>query len=469
MNFEKTLDVDKQKPKTDGRKRDKDLMDIQRDLSISLAATDDLVHGLHLSLDASLKASGMDCGGIYLFDDISGELNLIHHTGISENYVRSVASYDKDSANVKFVRAGQPAYPLHREVKVPLTEDERAEGLRALAILPILNETQVIGCLNLASRTFDEVPFSSRIALEAIAAVMGCAIARLKASEMLHESEEHFRSLMESATNFVVYRLMVNAESTNELSVLFVSPSLVDIIGVSDPYKFDSWFENIHTDDRERIIKANLRAFKTLKFNEIMKIYHPLKGEWRWIHAVSTGIPDRKGKTKYVNGIIIDITKRKLFENALKAKEKELRAKASALEEMNTALKVLLNKRQEDKTGIEENFLANIKELVIPYLEKAKGLASDENLSSYLDIIDANLNTIITPFSRRLSTKYLHLTPTEIQVADLVKHGKCTKDIAKLLRVSVKTVETHRLNIRKKFGIKNKKANLRTFLLSLNS
>ena len=80
------------------------------------------------------------------------------------------------------------------------------------------------------------------------------------------------------------------------------------------------------------------------------------------------------------------------------------------------------------------------------------------------DIIESNLNEIISPFSRRLSLKYMSLTPTEIQVANLIKHGHTTKDIAQMLSVSERTVDTHRKNIRRKMGIEKKRANLRAHL-----
>lgn len=55
--------------------------------------------------------------------------------------------------------------------------------------------------------------------------------------------------------------------------------------------------------------------------------------------------------------------------HALKKREKELEIKTITLGEVNTALKVLLKRREEDRTEIEEKVLFNKKELVDPYME----------------------------------------------------------------------------------------------------
>ncbi len=84
-----------------------------------------------------------------------------------------------------------------------------------------------------------------------------------------------------------------------------------------------------------------------------------------------------------------------------------------------------------------------------------------------MDIVESNLKDIVSPFARGISTEFLKLTPTEIQVANLIREGKTTKEIANLMTLSAKTIEFHRDNIRRKIGIKNKKINLRTHLLSI--
>jgi PAS domain S-box-containing protein len=159
---------------------------------------------------------------------------------------------------------------------------------------------------------------------------------------------------------------------------------------------------------------------------------------------------------------------RKQIDDALKQREKELETKTSNLEEMNSALKVLLQRREDDRKELEEKVLSNVNELVVHYLEKLKNTRLDRTQSGYVDILESNLNSIISPFSRALSGKYLNLTPVEIEVADLVRQGRSTKEMAQVLNVSTRTIEFHRQNIRNKLGIKQKKANLRTHLLSLH-
>ena len=176
--------------------------------------------------------------------------------------------------------------------------------------------------------------------------------------------------------------------------------------------------------------------------------------------------------------VIRDTSERVLAEKALRKvskelerrvneKTRELEDKAKNLQEVNTALKVLLKRRDADKKELEEKVLLNVREMIEPYLNKLKKTKLDEMQKTYLDIIESNLNDIISPFVCGVSINLLNFTPTELQVAKLVKQGKITKEIASILNLSAKTIEFHRDNIRKKLGINNKKINLRTYLLSL--
>jgi DNA-binding CsgD family transcriptional regulator len=151
----------------------------------------------------------------------------------------------------------------------------------------------------------------------------------------------------------------------------------------------------------------------------------------------------------------------------LRKRGRELEIKSRELEEVNTALRVLLKQKEEDKREFEEKVLVNVKEFVQPYLEKLKSSRLNEKQQAYLGILESHIHEIVSPFLRKLSSKYLNLTAAEMQVANLVMDGKRTKEIALLLNLSEKTIEVHRKNIREKLGIKNKKTNLRTHLLSL--
>ncbi len=162
-----------------------------------------------------------------------------------------------------------------------------------------------------------------------------------------------------------------------------------------------------------------------------------------------------------------DVTNEKKVEKALIEREIELERKNLRLEELNSALKILLEKRDGDKKVLEEKVLMNIKNLITPYVAKLKKTPLTDRQDIFVEIIQSNIDDILSPFAHKLSYKYLNFTPTELQVADLVKQGLRTKEIAELLNSSPETVSGHRKSLRKKLNLIDKKSNLRTHLLSL--
>ena len=131
------------------------------------------------------------------------------------------------------------------------------------------------------------------------------------------ENEQHLKALMERITNFAIYRLVHDNSQSHLLKVVFVSPSITEIMGVSDPMKFETWFKDIHPDDGAEVVEANTRAFDTGEFNETFRISHPEKQEERWIQVTSSSIGDMNGQPMQVMGLILDVTEQKRTEEAL--------------------------------------------------------------------------------------------------------------------------------------------------------
>lgn len=156
-----------------------------------------------------------------------------------------------------------------------------------------------------------------------------------------------------------------------------------------------------------------------------------------------------------------NITALKLAEENLKDREQELR-------EHNIALKVLLKQRETDKSELEQKMLRNVKELVLPYVEKLKKSNLKSEQKTFAEIIENHLNDILSPFLLRLSAAEIFLTPQEMQVAALVRQGRSSKDIAEILNIGETTVHFHRRNLRIKFGLKKRHGNLRAYLMSLS-
>ncbi|MCK4628498.1 MAG: GAF domain-containing protein, partial [Sedimentisphaerales bacterium] len=177
------------------RKQAEKLIQTQRDLSIAICATGSLDEGLRLCVDAAINVSEMDCGGIYLVDEETGALDLVFHKGLTPDFIRNTSHYDADSEHARLVMVGEPVYYPRQYLTEEREKIYFKEGLQGMAILPVLHEDSVIGCLNIASHILKEVPYSSRNAIEAIVGQIGSAISRLKLEETLRAYQKQLRSL----------------------------------------------------------------------------------------------------------------------------------------------------------------------------------------------------------------------------------------------------------------------------------
>ena len=236
----------------------------------------------------------------------------------------------------------------------------------------------------------------------------------------------------------------------------------------------------IHGYPKKELLGMNNRQYSEeevakkvfLAFNGVYKTGKPLKeidwqitrkdGSKAYIEASVSLMKDASDKPIGFRGIIRDITERKRT-------EEELKNFAENLEDANIALRVLMNRRDEDQKEIEEKLQTNINQLVIPYLKKLNHANLDDRNKKYLSVLESNLRAVLSPFMRDFRVSHKTLTPQEIQIVDLIMKGKNTKEIADMLHASANTIATHRNNIRKKMDLRNSKINLRAHILSIKS
>ena len=296
--------------------------------------------------------------------------------------------------------------------------------------------------------------------------------ARKQSEEALRESEKRYQALADATFEAIFISQNGYCVDANQTAAKMFGWDHDELIGI--------FGTDVIAPESKPVVKGHMLADYKEPYEAVAQ-----KKDGTRFHVEIRGRTARYKGQKARITVVRDINERKISENALqkthdelerKVKErtfelakanKQLKAKADNLKEANIALNVLLKKREDDKKELEEKVLLNVKELVLPYLKKLKMSRMDDRQKTLANILESNLNGIISPFLHTLSAKYSTLTPKEIRVASLVREGKTTKEIAKLLITSTDTIDFHRKNIRRKLGLQNTKSNLRSYLLSL--
>jgi PAS domain S-box-containing protein len=285
---------------------------------------------------------------------------------------------------------------------------------------------------------------------------------RKRSDDAMRQSEENFRlSLDESPLGVRI--VTIDGET------LYANRALLDIYG------YGSVDELKGTPVKDRYTRESYAEFKK-------RYAHRLRD--KFVHAeYEISIIRKDGairrlqvfrRTALWDGkeqfqvIYHDITERRQAEETLRKREQELAAESRQLAETNTALRVILQRREGDIREMEKKIVANVEKSVLPFLGEIRNYCPTTTALNYLDIAESNLHQVISPFLTNLAARFAAFTRREIEIATLIKNDMSNKEIAKALNISTRSVEFHRNNIRRKLGLAHKANNLCAFLIILS-
>jgi len=165
-----------------------------------------------------------------------------------------------------------------------------------------------------------------------------------------------------------------------------------------------------------------------------------------------------------------DISERKAMQVELGRSERALRRQATILDERNAALRVLLEQREQDRAELEQRIVRNVEQLIEPTLDRLSHMLTHRPERMEVEALRVNLREIVGPFGERLvraeGTRQ-PLTRREAAVANFVRLGKTTDEIAETLHISRSAVSFHRANVRRKMGLPKGGPRLSTHLANL--
>jgi len=273
---------------------------------------------------------------------------------------------------------------------------------------------------------------------------------RKRIEDALSQSKEHMQYILDNTTSVIYIKdthgryILVNRQYQNLFHI-----SKEEAVGKTDYDVFP---------------KETADAFQ-VNDRKVLRTQAPLEIEEVALHDdgphtyISIKFPlfDSTGIACGICGISTDITERKKAEKILE-EQKE------ALEQKNIALSEILGQIEIEKKQIKDNVVTNAENLLLPIIQKLKLTGESRK---YVQLLQKNLQELTSSFGTKLTEKGAKLTSREIEVCDMIKNGLTSKEIAGLLNISLRTVETHRIKIRNKLGIINKDLNLSSFLKTL--
>ena len=296
-------------------------------------------------------------------------------------------------------------------------------------------------------------------------------------TKMLDEKDKRFSDYMEN-TNQALWRIdfhppiRLDDPHEDQIQAIFdrgvfteANDTAALVYGLKKGVDLQGRPLNLHVDSSRPENRAMVAALVQNGFIMEYAITHEVGVDGSDVIAMNNIMPGIKnGEVNHIWGVSLVITDLFKAQEDLKRSKYELAAKSKALEEKNIALRELVAHIGLEQKEFKDRVMTNITEIALPSLERIK---LNKGEDAYIDLHRRDLENLASSFGLKVNDIRMKLTPREMEVCNLVRNGLANKEIAKVLKIAVHTVEKHRRMARRKLGLNKKSVNLHSYLNSL--
>ncbi len=304
------------------RKQADNILSIQHTLALKLNTLTKLDEILTVCLDSAIDISDMDCGGIYIFDEKKDGFVLRKSKNLSSDFIKHTSFYPANLESSRLILKGKPIYSRHKKLGIELNSPKEKENLKAIAIIPIVFQDEVIGCFNIASHVLDKVPLKFRNALETITGQIGSILYRQIAEQKIR----NLSKVVETIKQSVVI-------SDFDGTIIYINPSLMKNGNYND--KFELIGKSIYSftnDQGKKQLQQEIIPALLVKGSYKGELQFIKKNNSTYIGEITCSlILNDSDKPEYMVTMFTDITERKQVELALLESEQQFYAFANNL------------------------------------------------------------------------------------------------------------------------------------------
>ena len=270
------------------------------------------------------------------------------------------------------------------------------------------------------------------------------------AEEKARENEIIFSSFLEHSPVYIFFK-------DKDTRAIRLSKNYEKMLGMPADKALGKTMDELFPSDLSKSMMADDR--KVLNDNKVITVRENFAGRT----YETTKFPIYMNGRPYVlAGFTLDITERKIAEDALRSASGALLEQKAELERKNTALQEVLSQLELEKLRLKEELSAGLDEILTPFLNRMK---IRKELRKYAVQVQKRVKDLTSSLRPSAAAERLRkLTLREREICEMVRGGLSSKEISDLLRVSRQTVDAHRRSIRKKLGLTNKGGGLASFL-----